>query len=193
MNSGIQEILEETEAIKYGHFRLSSGLHSDTYIQMAAVLTYPKTATYLGACLAEQFENSKANLVIGPALGAILVAHEVARALNCRAIFAERVFGEGLTLRRGFEVTARTRAIVVEDVFTTGWSLKETAELVEKLGGTVVGRGCLVHRHDQPDERIKALYHFTAKTISPENCSQCKENVPIEYPGSRPDNQDTKF
>ena len=141
----VLEIYKKTGALLTGHFLLSSGLHSEQYLQSALVLQQPEAATKLCAALADRFLDIKIDAVIAPALGGILVAHETARALGVRGIFAERQSGE-LMLRRGFSLRAGERVLVVEDVITTGKSTKETMEVVKKAGGLVVAAGALVDR-----------------------------------------------
>src|SRR5256885_6977091 len=134
------ELYEKTGALMRGHFRLTSGLHSDVYLQSALVLMYPEHAARLGEALAAPFADARAQTVLAPAIGAILVAHEVARALGVRALFTEREDG-AMTLRRSFTLSAGERCLVVEDVLTTGGLPREGGGCAEQAGGAGLG-GC---------------------------------------------------
>src|SRR5712664_2988703 len=136
-------LYEKTGALLRGHFRLTSGLHSDIYLQSALVLQHPEHAAALGAALATSFRDEQVRTVLAPAIGGILVAHEVARALGARALFSEREEG-AMRLRRGFALASSERCLVVEDVMTTGGSIREVVSCVEAAGGTVVGVGSLI-------------------------------------------------
>ncbi|KUK31773.1 MAG: Orotate phosphoribosyltransferase [Thermoanaerobacterales bacterium 50_218] len=181
------EIFRNSGALLEGHFLLSSGLHSDRYIQCALVLQYPDLAAKLGAELARWFQDLPVDVVIGPALGGILVAYEVARALNVRAIFAEREDGV-MTLRRGFSVNPGERVLVVEDVVTTGGSTREVIEVVQKAGAQLIGVGALVDRHTGTLDfgvPFHSLLRLEIATYSPESCPLCEKGKPLVKPGSR--------
>src|SRR5437879_6250781 len=146
-------------ALLEGHFRLTSGLHSSGYLQCALVLQHPQHAEALGRAIADLTREMRPTVVLSPALGGVVIGHEVARALGVRAIFAERQDG-GLTLRRGFIVGETDRVLVVEDVLTTGGSTRETMQVARAAGGQVVGAASIVDRsgppilrdpHDRPD------------------------------------------
>lgn len=174
-------------AIQEGHFRLSSGLHSPTYVQSALVLQHPEEASALGAALAGLVRGLAPEVVVGPALGGILVAHEVARALGVRAIFAERQDGL-LALRRGFAIRPGERVLVVEDVVTTGGTVEEVAALVQEGGGVVVGVAALIDRaggRGGSAGPLVALVTLEIPTFSPEDCPLCRQGVPVVKPGSR--------
>jgi orotate phosphoribosyltransferase len=181
------ELYEKTGALLRGHFRLTSGLHSDVYLQSALVLQYPEHAAALGAALAAPFREAGAATVLAPAIGGILVAHEVARALDARCLFTERENG-AMTLRRGFTLSAGEHCLVVEDVITTGGSTREVVECVEKVGGVVVGVGSLIDRSGGairfPMKRV-ALATIQAKTWKPEECLLCRIGSQAVKPGSR--------
>jgi orotate phosphoribosyltransferase len=181
------DLYRETGALLQGHFRLTSGLHSDVYLQSALVLQYPEHAAALGAALADAFRGSGAMTVLAPAIGGILVAHEVARALGARALFSERENGE-MRLRRGFTLGSGERCLVVEDVITTGGSTREVVACVESHGGLVVGVGSLIDRSGGGAafavKRV-ALATITAQTWPPEHCPLCKQGSPAIKPGSR--------
>jgi orotate phosphoribosyltransferase len=183
----ILNVFRKRSALLEGHFALSSGLHSENYLQCALVLQYPDAATELCFKLAGMFRGEKVDFVIAPALGGIIVAHEVAKALGVRALFAERVEGK-LTLRRGFSIREGERAIVVEDVVTTGGSTLETMKVVTDAGGVVVGAGTLIDRSGgKADLGVpsKALVTLSIPTYSPDECPMCKKGLPITKPGSR--------
>jgi orotate phosphoribosyltransferase len=183
----VLDIYKKTGALLTGHFLLSSGLHSEQYLQSALVLQQPDIATKLCAELAAHFKDSGIEVVIAPALGGVFVSHETARALGVRALFAERVNGE-LTLRRGFTIKPGERTLVVEDVITTGKSTKETIEVVKREGGVVLAAGSLVDRSGGRAELgvpYKSLLTLTVPTYAPESCPLCKSgSVPVK-PGSR--------
>jgi orotate phosphoribosyltransferase len=180
-------LYEKTGALMRGHFRLTSGLHSDIYLQSALVLQYPEYAAELGQALAAAFGGVGATTVLAPAIGGILVAHEVARALGARCLFTEREDGV-MTLRRGFSVTAGERCLVVEDVVTTGGSTREVLECVERHGAVAVGVGSLIDRSGGaarfPVKQV-ALARVGATTWAPEACPLCKTGSPVVKPGSR--------
>jgi orotate phosphoribosyltransferase len=183
----VLNIYKKTGALLTGHFLLSSGLHSEQYLQSALVLQQPDIATRLCAALAENFTNSKVQVVIAPALGGVFVSHETARSLGVRALFAERVNGE-LTLRRGFTIQPGERVLVVEDVITTGKSTKETIAVVKKAGGSVIGAASLVDRSGGKAELgvpYKALVTLEVPTYAPEACPLCKAGSTPVKPGSR--------
>jgi orotate phosphoribosyltransferase len=183
----ILKIFKDCGALLEGHFLLSSGLHSTRYLQCALVLQYPLHAEHLCALLARPFQGEGIQVVAAPALGGIIVAHEVSRALAARALFTERVEGR-MTLRRGFQISSGERVLVVEDVVTTGGSTREVMEAVEEAGGRVVGIGSLVDRSVgslSVEVRREALVRLEIPNYSPENCPLCQEGIPLVKPGSR--------
>jgi len=180
-------IYQKTGALLTGHFLLSSGLHSERYLQSALVLQQPDIATSLCAALAEKFKDQKIGAVIAPALGGVFVSHETARALGVRALFAERVNGE-LTLRRGFTIKPGERILVVEDVITTGKSTRETIAVVQKAGGVVVAAASLVDRSGGKAELgvpYKALVTLEVPSFTAEDCPLCRAGSAPIKPGSR--------
>jgi orotate phosphoribosyltransferase len=188
MNSAeVLDLFRSSGALHEGHFKLSSGLHSPGYLQSALVLQHPKHAEKLGRALAEKLRSLKATVVLSPALGGLIIGHEVARALGVRAIFAER--GEGaLTLRRGFSVSQDDRVVVIEDVVTTGGSTRETMAVATAGGATVVGAGAIVDRSGGSpglDVPFHGLVTLTLPTYQPEACPLCEAGVPVTKPGSR--------
>ncbi len=183
----ILETLREHEALLEGHFILSSGLHSDRYIQCALVLQHPRVAEQLGRELAAQLGAFKAATVAAPALGGVIVAHEVARALGARALFTERQNGV-MTLRRGFRLEPGEPALVVEDVVTTGLSTRETIACVEQAGGKVLAAGALVNRSGGAAEiglPLRALLNVAVQNFNPTECPLCNAGSPAVKPGSR--------
>jgi orotate phosphoribosyltransferase len=178
----------ETGALLTGHFRLSSGLHSDRYLQCARLLMWPDRALSAGLDLAEKLAEFSPEVVVSPALGGVVVGHEVARALGVRALFAERQEG-AFVLRRGFTLRPGERVAVVEDVFTTGGSTREVSEAVGAAGGTVVAVGSLVDRglpRDAFPVPARSLLSLSVPSWPAESCPQCAEGIPVESPGSRP-------
>ena len=185
--SQILDTFEKTGAILKGHFKLSSGLHSDQYLQCARVLQHPRRAEALCSMLAEKFKNETPTAVAAPALGGIVVSYEVARALNVKGIFTERVEGK-MTLRRGFELNKNDKVLIVEDVITTGVSTKEVIEVVRSFGSRIVGIGCLIDRSKETIDfgsAFKRLVKIDIPTYEPESCPLCKNKIPITKPGSR--------
>jgi orotate phosphoribosyltransferase len=181
------ELYEKTGALLRGHFRLTSGLHSDIYLQSALVLQYPEHAAALGSALAAGFRTDGVQTVLAPAIGGILVAHEVARALGVRALFTEREGGT-MRLRRGFALATGERCLVVEDVITTGGSTREVVACAEEHGGAVVGVGSLIDRSGGAAAftvRRTALATVSATAWPPEACPLCKTGSQAIKPGSR--------
>jgi len=186
----IKEIFLKADAFLEGHFLLSSGLHSPYYLQCAKVLQYPQYAEVLCRELANRIKELKVDfdLVIAPAIGGIIVSYETARHLKVRGIFAERVNGK-LTLRRGFKIGKGERAVVVEDVITTGKSTRETIEVVKESGGKVVAVGSLVDRSGGKVNfgvPFTTLWRLEVPVYEPEKCPLCKEGkIELVKPGSR--------
>ncbi|HTF99311.1 MAG TPA: orotate phosphoribosyltransferase [Nitrospirota bacterium] len=183
----VLDLYKKTGALLTGHFLLSSGLHSEYYLQSALVLQQPSIATELCANLAAYFQDKRIEAVIAPALGGVFVSHETARALGVRALFAERVNGE-LILRRGFAIRPGERILVVEDVITTGKSTKETIDVVRRAGGEVIAAGSLIDRSGGTAELgvpYKSLVTLTVPMYTAENCPLCKAGSMPVKPGSR--------
>jgi orotate phosphoribosyltransferase len=185
----VLQMFKESGALLEGHFRLTSGLHSDRYLQCALVLQNPHYAAALGTALAAKLTefSEKPDLVIAPALGGILVAHEVARAIGVRGLFAERQEGV-LRLRRGFRIEPGEKAFVVEDVVTTGGSTRETMEVVVQAGGIVLAAGSLIDRSGgRTDLGVPrtALVVLDVPNFSPDECPLCKTGSQAIKPGSR--------
>lgn len=186
----VLKILTETQALLSGHFELSSGLHSSQYIQCAKALQHGDIVSELCFSLAGKCDRGDISIevVIGPALGAITLAYEVAQhLLNARALFTEREKGK-MTLRRGFEIQEGENVLVVEDVLTTGGSVKEVMEVVHAHGGNVVGVGALVDRSDGKLDLgvpVHALLKISVEKYPPEDCPLCKQGIPLVKPGSK--------
>ena len=181
-------VFREAGVLLEGHFLLTSGRHSGKYLQCARIFRHPKYSEELCAALAEQYANEGVQVVIGPAMGAVQMAYEVSRALNCENFFTERENG-AMALRRGFEVTPGIKVLVVEDVVTTGGSVREVIELVKAAGGEVVGVGSIVDRTGGKIDfgvPYKAVISMDVASYEPDDCPLCKAGAPAPYkPGSR--------
>ena len=184
----ILQIFKDTGALLQGHFLLTSGKHSAQYMQCAQVLQHPRIAAQLGQALADKFDGGKIETVIGPAMGGIIVAHEVGRALGVKAIFTERQNGE-MALRRGFLLKPGERVLVVEDVITTGGSVQEVIKLVKTAGAEPVGVGVLVDRSggraDFDGLPLHSLLQMQIEAFAAEDCPLCARGIPCEKPGSK--------
>lgn len=180
----IVKLLKERGAILNGHFLLSSGRHSGRYIQMAKIFQYPDDASFLGHSLAGCFLDKKVDIVLSPALGGITIGYEVARHLKKRAIFGERRDGK-MGLFRGFEIKKDEDVLIVEDVLTTGKTIKEMIELVAESKAHVVGIGVVVDRSMKYELDVKSLIKLNIETYAPPLCPLCKKGIPFVKPGSR--------
>lgn len=184
----VLHLLEEAGAVRRGHFELSSGRHSGHYIQCALVLQYPEHAEKLGRALASQFHDSAVGCVASPALGGILLGYEVARALGVRSVFVERDGSGQMALRRGFQFAPEERVLVIEDVWTTGGSTRETISVVEQEGGCVVAAGALIDRSGGRLElpvRAQALLEMDVPSYEADDCPLCRAGSAVVRPGSR--------
>jgi orotate phosphoribosyltransferase len=181
------EEFKETGALLEGHFQLTSGLHSTIYLQCARVLQFPEKAETFGRALAEKFKTDGIQLVASPAIGGIVIGHEVARALGARFVWTEREAGE-MTLRRGFTVSPSEKTLVVEDVITTGGSTRETIDALKRAGADVVGAASIIDRSGGSVgvgvPRV-ALATLRVLSVEPENCDACKLGDVAVKPGSR--------
>ncbi len=188
-NERVIEILKEAGVLLEGHFRLTSGRHSNKYLQCAKIFRNTKYSEELCAALAEQFADEGVEVVIGPAMGAVQMAYEVSRHLKCENFFAEREADGKMALRRGFEVKPGMKVLLVEDVVTTGGSVKEVLELVKAAGADVVGIGSIVDRTGGKIDfgvPFKAVISVEVESWEPENCPLCKEGkIELVKPGSR--------
>ena len=182
------DLFKRSSALLEGHFRLTSGKHSNQYMQCAQVLQYPEETQKLARHLAEAFQDDRVELVVGPAMGGIIVAYEVARQLKIPAIFTERQDGE-MCLRRGFAIQPGQRVLVVEDVVTTGGSVQEVIQVVGAAGGEVVGVGVLVDRSGGQIDfgtKTQAVLNLDILSWEAEQCPLCAEGkLPVIKPGSR--------
>lgn len=185
----VMEILKEAGVLLEGHFKLTSGRHSNKYLQCAKIFRNTKYSEELCAALAEQYKNDGVQVVIGPAMGAVQMAYEVSRSLKCENFFTERDENGKMTLRRGFQVQPGEKVLVVEDVVTTGGSVREVIELVQAAGGDVVGVGSIVDRTGGKIDfgvPFKAVISVEVESWEPENCPLCKAGAPAPVkPGSR--------
>lgn len=188
----ILALFERTGAYLHGHFRLTSGLHSPEYMQCARVLQHPQHAEDLGARLARSLQelhpSTRIDVVASPAIGGLIIGHEVARALKARAIFTERGADGKMTLRRGFQVEPGETAVVIEDVITTGGSSREVYELLRDAGVQVIAAGSIIDRSaGEANLGVpRAALASLRVTAYPESeCPLCRDGVPIEKPGSR--------
>ncbi|KPU44646.1 orotate phosphoribosyltransferase [Oxobacter pfennigii] len=183
----VLEILREAGVLLEGHFKLTSGKHSPRYLQCAKAYQWPKHGEELSEALAEKFKDMKIDMVIGPAIGGILIAYEVGKALEVKAIFAERENGV-MSLRRGFDIAPNSNVLVVEDVVTTGGSVKEVIEIVKNYGANVIGVASLVDRSGGKVDfgvEYKSLISFDIPTYEEYECPMCKDGSPCIKPGSR--------
>lgn len=180
----IMKLLKEREAILRGHFLLSGGGHSQTYIQMAKVFQYPDDASCLGRYLAECFLDKNIDIVLSPALGGITIGYEVARHLKKRAIFAERRDGK-MGLFRGFEIKKGENVLIVEDVLTTGKTIREMMGLVDESNAHLIGIGVVIDRSIKYELDVKSLIKLDIETYDPPSCPLCKGGIPFVKPGSR--------
>ncbi|HXX17601.1 MAG TPA: orotate phosphoribosyltransferase [Candidatus Eremiobacteraceae bacterium] len=190
-------LFETAGAIRHGHFELSSGLHSGTYVQCALVLQYPRFAEKLGQALAALFSDVSIDAVVSPALGGVTIGQEVARALppprdpiggGVPAMFVERDSNGIMTLRRGFTLKPDQHVLVVEDVWTTGGSTEETIRVVQECGGRVVAAGALIDRSGGAIEfpvESNALIQLRIESFEPEECPLCRQGSAAVKPGSR--------
>ena len=183
----VRDILVKTNAIMDGHFLLTSGLHSPHYVEKFNVLQHPKYTEQLCKAMAEKFKDAHIETVVGPVTGGVILAHETAKALGARAIFTERVNGE-MTFRRGFSLYEGERVLIVEDIVTTGGSIKEVIAVVKSYDAIPVAVSMLVDRSggkaDFGDIPATALLHMNVETYKPEECPLCKNNIPITKRGS---------
>jgi orotate phosphoribosyltransferase len=183
----VHQLLRDTEALLEGHFLLTSGLHSTYYVQCARLLQYPQHAEALGEWLAARFIDQAIDVVISPALGGVIIGHETARAFGVRAIFGERQAG-AMTLRRGLSIRPGERVLVIEDVTTTGGSVREILQVVQACHGIAVGAGVILDRSGGQIDLglpLQALVTQPMPTYAPETCVLCQQGSQAIKPGSR--------
>jgi len=193
MADTVERMFEKSGALLKGHFLLTSGLHSPVYWEKALVIQYPAYTEKLCKMIADRFHRSGAQVVAGPTTPGIIIAYEVARQLKVRSIFAERdESGTGRVFRRGFQITPGEKVLIVDDILTTGGSVKEVIDAVKKLGGNIVGVGVFVLRSARELDFAVPFYacHRTeVVTYQPDKCPLCARGVPLVKPGSsRPQN-----
>lgn len=184
----VRKLLKDSGSLLEGHFFLSSGLHSSQYLQCAKLLEDPRRAELIGISIAEKFSGQILDLIGGPALGAVILGHEVARAAGARFLFAERDSDGKMAFRRGFKVVPGERGIVVEDVLTTGGSTREVVDLLRAAGAELRGVAAIVDRSGgrvQFDLPLVTLLQLDIPAWTPQDCPLCKRGVPVEKPGSR--------
>jgi orotate phosphoribosyltransferase len=185
MENRVLDILSEAGALLEGHFLLSSGKHSNRYCQCAKLLMHPDKAEEVLKVVADKIKNIEFDLVVGPAMGGIIVAYELGRQLSKPAVFTERENGE-MALRRGFEIQPGQKVIISEDVVTTAKSSLEVAELIKALGGEVVGIACIADRTiEEIPYPLYSAVKLQIETYDKENCPLCKEGTACVKPGSR--------
>ena len=188
MSQEVLEILKETDAFLEGHFLLSSGKHSDQYVQCAKVLRFPDAAAKVLAPVVEQLKALEIDKVVGPAMGGVVVSYEIGRQLGKESIFTERTDGL-MELRRGFEIKPGERVIITEDVVTTGKSTMETVKVLTDLGAEVVGVACVVDRRASDCDFALPVYaaqKLSIESYEPDDCPICRAGtIPLEKPGSR--------
>lgn len=183
----IIKILKDTKALLEGHFLLSSGKHSSEYVQCAKVLSHPKYAEEVLKPVVEKVKNLDIDILVGPAMGGVIVAYEMGRQLEKQAIFTERKDGE-MTLRRGFEIKEGQKVLITEDVVTTGKSTMETKKVIEDLGGIVIGVASIVDRtrgRSALDMPLYCAIEVDIETYDKNDCPMCKEGKDVVKPGSR--------
>jgi orotate phosphoribosyltransferase len=176
-----------TGALLEGHFQLSSGLHSTVYLQCALVLQFPERAEAFGHAIAEKFQGQGIMLVASPAIGGIVIGHEVARALGARFVWTEREAGQ-MTLRRGFTIAPGEKTLIVEDVITTGGSTRETIEAVRRAGADVVRAASIIDRSGATADvgvPLSSLASLRVLSVESSACEACKLGEPVVKPGSR--------
>jgi orotate phosphoribosyltransferase len=185
-----EEVIDQfrtTGALLEGHFQLSSGLHSTVYLQCALVLQFPERAESFGRAIAEKYRGKGIQLVASPAIGGIVIGHEVARALGARFIWTERE-GDQMTLRRGFTVSPAEKTLVVEDVITTGGSTRDTIEALKRAGAAVVAAASIIDRSAGTADvgvPLTSLAALKVLSVNAAECDACKLGEPVVKPGSR--------
>ncbi len=185
MSEDVLKLLEEAEGVLHGHFCLTSGLHSNIYFQCAKLYQYPNLVEKLGKMLAEQLKDIEFDTIVAPAIGAVIIGYETAKQAGKRNLFVERKDGE-MQLRRGYALKKRERVVIIEDVITTARTIKETQAAIKDFGCEVVAVGCIVDRtQGQTEYNIKSLLQISPVLYDPNDCPLCRENIPIEKPGSR--------
>jgi orotate phosphoribosyltransferase len=188
----IERILKENNVLKTGHFLLSSGLHSGKYFEKFRILENPELVQMFGKMIAEYYKNKNISIVCGPTTGGVIIAYEVARQMKLKCIFAESKPQEpGRVIRRGFTIPDESNILVVDDILTTGGSIKDTVEALKSFPGKTVGIAVLIDRSIEPikfsdivaNVDFFACYKIAVENYKPDNCELCKANIPLEAPG----------
>jgi len=183
--AGLIELLKQTGVIMEGHFLLTSGRHSARFLQCSQLLQYPRHAEKVCRQMAEPFKNEQIDTVIGPAMGGVILSYEIARALDARALFAERT-GEGtMALRRGFQVAAGEKVLVVEDAVTTGGSIQKVIDLLRQTGAEIAGVSIMIDRTSGKLDfgvPVQALLSMEIESYGSEECPLCQEGIPLQKP-----------
>lgn len=183
----IIDLFKKTNVIQTGHFELSSGRHTDTYLQCAQILQYPEYTNKLAVEIAKIWENEDIDLIVGPAIGGIVISYAVASEMGLRNIFSERKNGE-MKFRRNLEVKESEKVLIVEDVVTTGGSVREVIELLEKSNADIVGISSLVDRSNgkvEFDYPFKPLVQLKVDSYKKDECKLCEKGISINKPGSK--------
>lgn len=182
----VRDVLEEHGAIQKGHFKLSSGRHSDVFVQTALVLCYPGIAERLGHELGSRFADAGVNVVLSPAVAGLIIGHEVARYLNVRHIFCERVDGK-MTLRRGFVLGSEDNVLIADNAMTDGASKQEVIDLAKDAGADIAGAAIVADRSDRVSlgVRLESLLQLETTEWDADDCPMCREGAPLDAPGSR--------
>jgi len=185
----VETLFRDAGAYLEGHFELSSGKHSDRYLEKFAVLQWPRQTGRLCEAIAERVRELDVTTVAGPTTGGIILAHEVARQLGVRSVYAERdESGRGRAFRRGFQLARDERVLVVDDIMSTGGSVNETIDAVRAAGATVIAVAVLVDRSGGADLGVPlfALWRTSIATHEPDACPQCRAGIPLRKPGTTP-------
>ncbi|MDR1392101.1 MAG: orotate phosphoribosyltransferase [Clostridiales bacterium] len=186
----IKKILEKTNVLLEGHFLLTSGKHSGKYMQCAKIFEYPDQSEIICSQLVQKIKNSiktRIDVVIGPAIGAILLSYEIARQLGIRSVFGERKNGK-MVLGRSFSIKSNENVLIVEDVITTGGSVKEIIEILKKNQANILGIGMIIDRQNKKNNfeiPFESVLKVKIKTFDKDECPFCKENIPLIKPGSK--------
>lgn len=183
----IIKLFKKTDVIQTGHFELSSGKHTDTYLQCAKIMQYPKYTNKLAEEIAKLWKEEKIDLVVGPAIGGIIISYAVASVMNIRNIFSERKEGK-MKFRRNLDVKENEKVLIVEDVVTTGGSVREVIDLLEESNADIVGVSSLVDRSNgkvEFDYSFKPLLKLKVDSYEADNCELCEKEIPINKPGSK--------
>jgi len=181
MRETIEDVLKQYGVLKEGHFQLTSGLHSGQYFEKFRILEHPELVTQFAGKIADEFWNKGVTIVCGPTTGGVIIAFEVARQLKARCVVAEKIEGGGRRIGRGFQFSDEDRVLVVDDVLTTGGSVKDTLDALKAFPGTITGIAVFIDRSAEPPFATPyfAVYHRTVQNYRPEDCPLCRQGVPL--------------